>query len=225
VKFRVLALAAATLAAPAVHAAASANATFGTATPVQLISLTGAFAPRPAPESDLIAPGQALQYSVDYTLTVSDQGLPAVETRMGEDFGPTGFFAGELNPSAHGPHGTFISFTGREIAIANLIAMPTCGPCSEFLYFAASSTAPTLLVTPADNQADFLTVSGTLTLTSGVQTFADHPDIVHFQEIRTQLYSLSSPIPEPSSAGLTAAGLLLFLLGSRATRRPRCCRW
>ena len=144
--------------------------------------------------------------------------MPAIETRSGPDFDRSGFFANSLTTELHGSHGVFLPATGFEVAIVNIYTFPTCFPCSGIFTFGASSTAPTLVATKADDQPDSRTVSGVLTLTAGLQA-SDSPQLVRLAQIRTQVYTLSSPIPEPATAALCVAGLLLLGLRGRLRKR------
>jgi hypothetical protein len=218
------------LAANVAGAASTASIAVTNQTPLMLYTVDGSAPPvlatqSPNPQGFFALPaGFALGYEFDYSMSVSDDGLPVPfsEPPVGPFYGPGQIFI-------YSPHNGFptrlsIDFQGtgyREIGFANLYSttfscVRVCAPDLVFQDFQL------VLSTHPDDQAESFVASGHAVVWSGVSANSSiGGGVVEVPHLNLDYVAVSAAvqaIPEPTSALLMLAGLGV-LGGAGASRR------
>ncbi|HEV7912681.1 MAG TPA: PEP-CTERM sorting domain-containing protein [Albitalea sp.] len=202
------------------QAAASVSYSFSNYTDLQIVGVDGSVSPVSGGIPYLHA-GERLQYSFDYTITLSDQGLPNAVIPYGGFYGPGSMGAccgavgwidiGGVHP---GPR-EYMPLYGAEMAYIHIYTFDYCmagGSCASWMNFGSDLT----LMTADDYSPDLITATGTFTVFFSVSQDAG-PGEFAAQLPEVAVNAVAFSVPEPGTWALMLAGGALTLW--RARRR------
>lgn len=171
------------------------------------LSQTG-FVEREFDNPIIVPPGQSVDFTFTYDISMQDGGLPA-------PFDPSATGCLPIHVVICGP-----SFTGFEVVKAVLLVLYTDGRSTPTYIHQTGDNPLVVLQTSGDSFADSLSLSGTIH-----QTISNSDPLATFSRIYTTylaLWVLASPIPEPAMWVQLLAGL--GMVGVTLSRRRAAVR-
>jgi hypothetical protein len=209
-------------AAGGARADATVSYTFSNQSALQIIHTDGSVTPV-GPDFQGLRAGETALYRFDYTVHLTDDGLPNAKIGDGGFYGPgprpgvcdspdcPGWLA--INKSGH-REPEFITLTGQEMAFINIFTRPPClrdcAPWDNFSFDQAT------FMTGQGTEPDDITQSGTFTVFYSVSHDAgDGFFSVNLPQVAVDAVAFS--VPEPGTYALMLMGVLVLAWRTRAS--------